>query len=103
MAIRKSGYVALFDVLGFSERVMRGALNGLDSYVNTVVHVSQHGKQLGTILFSDTVVLYTFDDSEHSFNDLIGASCQLFHDLLMAGVPVRGAISHGEFWRSEDE
>jgi hypothetical protein len=104
MAIRKNGYVALFDVLGFSERVMRGAVGeGLDAYVNTVVHISQHGKQLGTILFSDTVVLYTFEDSEDSFNDIIGASCQLFHDLLMADVPVRGAISYGEFLRSEDE
>jgi hypothetical protein len=104
MAIRGNGYVALFDVLGFSERVMRGAVgDGLDAYVNTVVHISQHGKRLGTILFSDTVVLYTFEDSEDSFNDIIGASCQLFHDLLMADVPVRGAISHGDFLRSEDE
>lgn len=94
------GYVALFDVLGFSDRVARGAIEGLDAYIDTVVRVTGN-QRVGTILFSDTVVLYTFNDGESSFNSIIGVSCALLHDLIDASVPVRGAISHGSFVRSE--
>lgn len=60
-------------------------------------------QSIGTILFSDTVVLYTFDDSDPAFGSLVAECSNLFHDLVMAGVPVRGAISHGDFVRSEHD
>jgi hypothetical protein len=103
MAIQKSGYVALLDVLGFSDRVMRGGFADLDAYIKTVLQVTDPNPSIGTILFSDTVVLYTFDDSEPAFGSLVAACSNLFHDLVMAGVPVRGAISHGDFVRSEHD
>lgn len=103
MAIRKSGYVALFDVLGFSERVVRDALHGLDAYIRTVTDMTEPNRNIGTILFSDTVVLYTFDDSDHSFHAITVACSRLFHGLVLAGVPIRGAVSHGDFVRSEND
>lgn len=103
MAIRKSGYVALFDVLGFSDRVMRGAFEGLDRYIDTVVNITQPHQQIGTILFSDTVVLYTFDESDNSFDSIIHVTSSLFYELLNASIPVRGAISHGDFTRSDND
>jgi hypothetical protein len=57
---RNNGYVALFDVLGFSELVVRNGLGGLDRYIDTVVNVTSSFNQIDTILFSDTVVVYTF-------------------------------------------
>ena len=101
---RKSGYVALFDVLGFSDRVVRNGLDGLDRYIETVVEIGAPFKQrLGTILFSDTVVVYTFDDSPASFHDILVVSSRLLHAFIVSDVPVRGAISHGDFVRSEHD
>ena len=69
---------------------------GLDAYIRTVLELKEPNKNIGTILFSNTVVLYTFDDSDAAFSSLVAACSNLFHDLVMAGVPVRGAISHGD-------
>jgi hypothetical protein len=104
MIIKQKGYIALFDVLGFSDRVMRGALTDLDAYIKTISNNAEtHNGVLGAILFSDTVVLYTFDDSQSAFDSIVSVSCAVFYDLLLAGVPVRGAISFGEFARSDRE
>lgn len=103
MATRKRGYVALFDVLGFSDRVSRDALHGLDAYVDTVVNLASPDTHLGTILFSDTVVLYSFDDNDRMFYEIICVSSGLLHNLIAVNVPVRGAIAHGDFVRSEHE
>jgi hypothetical protein len=103
MAIQKNGYVALFDVLGFSDRVMRGAFNALDGYIDTVVRTTAPHDDLGTVLFSDTVVVFSFNDSESSFRSIIDVSSSLLWELLHENVPVRGAISHGSFSRSENE
>lgn len=106
LRIRKSGYVALFDVLGFSERVVRNG-DGLDRYIQTVLNVTApfeiQLKQLGAILFSDTVFVYTFDDEPNSFEDILTVSSRLLHAFIVSGVPERGAISHGEFVRSEHD
>jgi hypothetical protein len=98
----KSGYVALFDVLGFSERVARDDLGGLD-YIDTVVNLAGAYSRLGTILFSDTVVVYSLDESNESFHDIITVSSSLLHKLLGMNVPIRGAISYGSSRRSEHE
>jgi len=101
MATQKHGFVALFDVLGFSDRVSRGAIEGLDSYINTVSRITRTYERLGTILFSDTVVFYTFDDGQDAFDSILSVSCAVLYDLIDASVPVRGAISYGPFVRSE--
>ena len=94
--IKKLGYVALLDILGFSERVARDSeLGGLDRYIDTVLRVATPYNGLCVILFSDTVVLYTLDDSE--------ATSRLSFALLMQEVPLRGAIAYGAFSRSESE
>jgi hypothetical protein len=101
---RKSGYVALFDVLGFSDRVVRNGLDGLDRYIETVIQVGEpFTQQRGTILFPDTVVVYTFDDSPNSFHDILTVSSRLLYAFIVSDVPVRGAISHGDFVRSEHD
>jgi hypothetical protein len=102
MAIRKKGYVAMLDVLGFSERVMRDPeVDGLDAYIDTVAARIDGHSGLGTILFSDTVVLYTFDDRPDDLKHVLRVTSCLMYSLLMANVPVRGAISHGRFSRTE--
>lgn len=52
MTIRKQGFVALLDVLGFSERVQRDPeAGGLDEYIDTVVDVTRPYNDLATVLF----------------------------------------------------
>lgn len=76
---------------------------GSTAYIRTVTEITENHRSLGTILFSDTVVLYSFDDSDSSFHAIITACSRLSHSLILAGVPFRGALSHGEFLRSENE
>lgn len=102
--IKKRGYVALLDILGFAERVARDSeLGGLDRYIDTVLTISAPYQSLRVILFSDTVVLYSLDDSEGAYFDITGATSRLSFALLMQEVPLRGAIAHGAFSRSEYE
>ena len=102
--IRKQGFVALLDVLGFSERVTRDIEpGGLDRYIDTVGGLALLHQGIETILFSDTVVLYTFDDSPESYANVVALTSALSYHLLMAEVPIRGAIAHGAFARSEHD
>jgi hypothetical protein len=102
--IKKHGFVAVLDILGFVERVDRDPeLGGLDRYIDTVLEISQPFDSLGIVLFSDTVVIYSFDDFGEAFNEIVACTSQLCHALLMQGVPLRGAISHGTFSRSEQQ
>jgi hypothetical protein len=103
MATRKHGYVALFDVLGFSDRVMRGSFDGIDRYINDVLVTTERHRLIRTILFSDTVVLFTLDPSDESFYDIVSASSELLYELIGSGIPVRGALSYGDFVRSDHD
>ena len=86
----------MFDVLGFSERVGRNG-DGLDRYIQTVLNVTApfeiQLKQLGAILFSDTVFVYTFDDEPNSFEDILTVSSRLLHAFIVSGLPVRGDLA----------
>jgi hypothetical protein len=102
--IKKQGFVAMLDILGFADRVARDAeVHGLDKYIKTVVALSDRYDNLGSILFSDTVVLFTFDDGQRAFEDIISLVSILSFSLLMEEVPLRGAIAHGIFVRSEQQ
>jgi hypothetical protein len=101
--IRKQGFVALLDVLGFSERVSGEGTSGLDTYIDTVVSLAQLYFGVDTVLFSDTVVLYAFDDSPGMYEEIVELTSALSYHLLMAEVPTRGAIAYGAFARSERE
>lgn len=102
--IKKQGFVAVLDILGFVERVDRDLeLGGLDRYIDTVLEISQAYDSLGIVLFSDTVVIYSFDDSDGAFDDIVACTSWLCHGLLMQDVPLRGAIAHGAFSRSEQQ
>jgi hypothetical protein len=103
MANHKNGFVALLDVLGFSDRVLRGTFEGLDAYVNTVLRLTEPHQRLRTILFSDTIVLFTLDASDQAFHEIITVSSRLLYQLLRQGIPVRGAISYGDFLRSDQD
>jgi hypothetical protein len=104
MSRQHQGFVAVLDVLGFADRITNEAVgDGLDAYIETVVERVERYSSVHTILFSDTVVLFTQDDEDNSFRHIISLTSRLTFSLLAKNIPVRGAISHGRFLRSDSE
>jgi len=102
--VRKNGFVAMLDVLGFSDYVVRDfESHTLDAYVDTVAAIRNKHPSLKLILFSDTVVLYTLNDDDDDFAQMLTACSTLLHALIEKEIPLRGAISHGSFVRSEND
>jgi hypothetical protein len=99
---KKNGFVAMLDILGFSDQVaMDSEIHGLDMYVETVLSVALQSERLKVILFSDTVVFYTLDDTNESFDLVLKACSQSLYALLKQDIPMRGAIAYGSFRRSD--
>ena len=101
-ADRKTGYIALLDILGFSELIARETRNEeLERYFDVFEGATQKGvDSVEYVLFSDTIVINTPSNSDNSLLELIRACSYGMHYLLRAGLPVRGAISHGSYLRS---
>jgi hypothetical protein len=101
---KTTGYIALLDVLGFTELITRESrTEELQHYFNAVdTATDKLTDTVDYVLFSDTIVMYTQTDSEQSLNSLLQASSFGMHYLLKAGLPVRGAIAHGTYLRSQN-
>lgn len=116
----KPVFVGLFDILGFkSLREARGTQGLYQLFDRSLLSSIQHaaagrGKlenRGGTDyfvpdinqssvqyrIFSDTVIMFTPDDSVGSFLNIINSSHQLLQFGFGSKVPFRGAIGHGDF------
>jgi hypothetical protein len=100
---RTEGFVALLDVLGFRNIVGHPASEKrLSAYLKAVEEViSGKGdtRAIDFVLFSDSIVITTDDDSDLSLRTLLRACSRLIGALLENGIAVRGAVSHGSFFR----
>jgi hypothetical protein len=100
-------YVALLDVLGMREWLMHaGAFDiakAVEGAIGPAVAASQQywvgGATLqgpvGVTQFSDALLLWTVDDSWTSLERLVSVVKMIVDQATPAGVPIRGAISHG--------
>jgi hypothetical protein len=108
--------VAFFDLLGFKSWVeidgskevftyVKGYLNLMvrSSFEGSIVHpdmsVDVKEEDLGYVLFSDSIVIYTKDDSYHNLKKMIKV-CGDFMNVVICGPSrmIRGALAHGEFY-----
>src|SRR4051812_776788 len=103
MAIKDySGFVAMLDILGFSDQVLGNHLDSdaLSDYINAVRDGMGRGP-LDLILFSDTVLIHTTGDNpstaKEDFQLILEACSRIFSKLLRISIPVRGAIAYGPF------
>jgi len=100
----QSGYVALLDVLGFSSFVSSdGAFDRLQQYqqyLHDALGKKNGASVVESVVFSDSIVLTTKDDSEDSFRALILRCSRVFGLMLQHEIPLRGAIAHGSYLRS---
>jgi hypothetical protein len=100
-----TGFVAFLDVLGFSALVSGEAhdqriyeyLNALQDTLNTL----DAGPTVEYVVFSDSIVITTRDDSDASFISLMARCSVTFGTLLKHEIAVRGAIAHGTFVTSK--
>jgi hypothetical protein len=94
------GFVALLDVLGFSSLV-GGDPSGekIHRYLECLKSATAQS-EVDYVVFSDSVVLTAKGDGPESLIAIAAACSRLLADLLNEGIPLRGAIAYGEFFRS---
>ena len=96
---QQMGYVALLDVLGFTELVSGGDQKGkLSDYIDTLELVTTTS-DVDAVLFSDSIVMTSQGDSEECLLKLLRACSTAFGCLLSREIPIRGAISFGSYVR----
>ena len=99
-------FVCFLDIMGFKDLVMR---NSHDEIYEMLMELSKHrtslesknlpskyADSLKTVSFSDSIVVFTKDDSIASFDLLTIAVSWLFAKAMEDGIPMKGAISCGE-------
>ena len=100
------GYVATLDVLGFSDLLQRdGYAQQLQNYMTCVNDVIRPATgRAKCVVFSDSIVLTSpegsgKEDGDEVFDDMIRTCSAAFRALLKNGIPVRGAVAFGRYWR----
>jgi hypothetical protein len=99
------GFVALIDVLGFRNMVSgQSSAKDLKRYLSAVqegIAGKGDNKRVKFVLFSDSIIITTVDDEDLSLRMLLRACSRLLGLLLENEIAVRGAISHGLFFREQ--
>lgn len=107
-------YVTHVDILGFSALVSRDALLAWEvlsslasvrDYVRNIeLEFADTGEQaripdrIHSVMFSDTIVLFTKSDTLLDLRLIVLATTELLHKAMFACVPVRAGIAHGTFF-----
>ncbi len=95
--------IAIFDILGFREIVQSTKLEKLPEIVKKTLNLSKGPlisyDLVGSIFFSDTIVLYGL--SGEDFLDeswIIVSSSNLLNMSARFGIPIRGALTYGDIY-----
>jgi hypothetical protein len=98
-------WVGYFDLLGTKELIQTGThLTVFSIYTRSMEEVKKRKATLECIRhawFSDTFLLFTDDESISSFGELDHIARWFLYFLIEGHIPVRGAISYGEFYADE--
>lgn len=96
--IKSDGSFKVFTyVRGFFNLVIKASLPG--SVVNSDMSVTLKDSDIGFINFSDSIVLYTLDDSDNCLEKIILVSGDLMNGVITGTSRlIRGGISHGDFF-----
>ena len=97
MVIDSSGYVAVLDVLGFRSLVSSDTNNDAVLHYLRIIEKSLYAGRIQSIVFSDSIVLSIHGREPSNLRLLCEACSHLMFELLMADIPIRGAIACGKF------
>jgi hypothetical protein len=105
-------YIALFDILGFKSILDHNEVTRVaEAFVifkkkievyASLAHVWGEESPIRYSLFSDTVFLYSIDDSPAAFEFMTLAAQMLLGNSLTYGLPMRGAITKGDVFVDND-
>lgn len=100
--ITRSRFVAFLDILGFKDRVARSThtqvLNTLQSLQKKISESmeSHKGEGLQISLFSDSIVIFSKNDSSKSLISLSNVTLNIMRFAIGEKIPIKGAIAKGE-------
>jgi len=101
-------YVGFIDIMGFKDMVARSShdeiykmMQKINSAQKTASSINWNGnnksnKLVKTTTYSDSIVIYSFSDSYDSLYSFICTIAGIYQDLLMEGIPHKGAIAFGK-------
>jgi hypothetical protein len=99
----KEGFVALLDVLGFSDLAGGDATGERMNRYLECVRDTMRGRGIDYVVFSDSIVLNVKGDDPQPLAAVAGACSQLLGALLNENIALRGAIAFGGFVREAFE
>ncbi len=114
--VKKNRYVAYFDMLGFKTATLNNpaeawkALKALrecmDKILNLDVEVTSRKvilrNRIKAFILADSVLIFTGEDEPYDLSAVLTLTSTLFAQALHKCVPLRGAITHGEFFYNLD-
>lgn len=108
-------FIAFLDILGFKDMVLKNnpstLYKTLKSFSNTIYDIEQIARipvqianasknieknMVKAIIFSDSIIYVTKDDSEESVNEILLSVSVLMLNAIQQHIPIKGAIAHGE-------
>ena len=93
--------MAFVDILGFARLVSEptSAFSAKFRSYSQSIRDATCCERLRYVVFSDTIVVTTTDDTEDSFKAIVAGCSRLFDNLVVIGFPFRGCISWGPYER----
>ncbi|MDO9478893.1 MAG: hypothetical protein Q8K17_01385 [Pseudohongiella sp.] len=119
-------YLAYFDIMGFKDLSYRESHDTVHKMMSEFSKIIQRYERMNqnvgsrgvagllpndsgldllvsTVVFSDTVLLYSRNDSEISLSSLMAIAAFFFSDCIEKGIPIKGAISEGVFTADKEK
>lgn len=103
---QKNRWVGYFDLLGTRDRITsRSQLQVFGVYARALEQLGRRKKdapQISHACFSDTFLIYSETDSGADFGYMDLVARWFAYNLILAHIPVRGALSCGEFYADKE-
>ncbi len=104
--ITNQRYVGFIDIIGFQDLVARSTHNKIYGRMKKINDfqkqnarinwgLADSSKLVRTTTYSDSIMIYSCSESVNSLNAFICTIAGLIQDLLMDGIPFKGAVAFG--------
>lgn len=107
------GFIALFDILGYREWITKNTIDkvvinhkNMKRMITTNVENQMNYALQKNIVkvhsYADTFLIYTNEISRNGFAAIMHACRGMFESAICFGLPIRGTVTCGYFFASED-
>ncbi len=103
---KRECYVAMLDIMGFKSIVKRRKPENVYKLFEKVYIEAERQrsfKTLDIIIFSDTIIIITDDNTMHSYEDIVISSSNFANLFIKDGYAINGAITYGEVTYDKDK